>query len=177
MKAFLIEFKLYFLLAAAGVLLGGIVWLGAHERSIGAARVQAKWDKEIASQAQKAAAASEDARKTEGQQVHDFAGIETGYLKATTHEYPSIADALPAAVTAGTVQLRHACPPPDRGSLPEATARSRAADASATQALADRTSAAITAVRIGDAADARERQLRAQVIALQAINRAERAQR
>jgi hypothetical protein len=56
----------------------------------------------------------------------------------------------------------------------EASARSRAADAASTQALTDRVTAAIEIVSIGDAADARERQLSAQIVALQEVLKAER---
>lgn len=165
-------------LIAAAVLLivmaSAVAWFGAHERSIGAAGVQAKWDAANASHAVAATAASEAARATENRQTQDFAGIASGYLQATTHAYPSLADALPAAVAAGAVQLRDHCPAAAGAGVPEATARSRAADAAATQALADRVQAAIAAVRAGDEADARERQLGAQVIGLQAVLAAER---
>lgn len=167
-------------LITAGILLallsGGAIVFGAHERAIGAAGVQAKWDLAKAHQTTLALKASESARGTEHQQATDFAGIEAGYLQATAHAYPSISTDLPAALAAGTVQLRNDCPATDRSGVPEATARSRAADAAATQALADRVATAIEAVQIGDAADARERQLAAQVTALQALLRAERAQ-
>jgi len=165
------------LIAAAVLLLAlatAVIWFAGHERSIGAAGVQAKWDAAKASQSVLAVNASESARATENRQVNDFAGIASGYLQATTHAYPSLADALPAAVAGGIVQLRDDCPAtPGRG-VPEATARSRAADAAATQALADRVQAAIAAVRAGDEADARERQLGAQVIGLQDVLAAER---
>jgi len=169
--------KLIALAAALALLTGVMLWFGAHERAIGAAGVQAKWDAAKASQTVLAVNASESARATENRQIQDFAGIASGYLQATIHAYPSLADALPAAVAAGTVQLRDDCPAtPGRG-VPEGTARSRAADAAATQALADRVQAAISAVRAGDEADARERQLSAQVIGLQGVLAAERGGR
>jgi len=155
------------------ILLGLFLW-GHH---VGAASVRAKWDAANASQSVAAVKASESARATENRQSNDFAGIASGYLQATTHAYPSLADALPAAVAAGAVQLRDHCPAVGSSGVPEATARSRAADAAATQALVDRVAAAIRIVRIGDAADARERQLGAQVIGLQAVLAAERRER
>lgn len=162
--------KLAAIVLAALVLLGLFLW-GHH---VGAAAVQAKWDKATAGQTVAAVKASEAARTTETAQATDFAGIASGYLQATTHAYPSIADALPAAVDAGAVRLRDNCPSPTGGGVSEATARSRAADAAATQALADRVENSISAVRAGDEADARERQLGAQVIGLQAVLTAER---
>lgn len=165
------------LIAAAVIVLAIVVaifWFGAHERGIGASRVQAKWDATNAAQTVAAVKASETARTTENRQANDFAGIASGYLQATTHAYPSLADALPAAVAAGTVRLQNDCPAAIGRGVSDATARSRAADAAATQALADRVQAAIAAVRAGDAADARERQLDAQVIGLQGVLTAER---
>jgi hypothetical protein len=165
-------------LIAAGILLlalaAAMIWFGAHERGIGAAKVQAKWDAATAAQIKLAVMASEAARTHEQAQSSAFASIATDYLQATTHDYPSISDALPAAVATGTVRLRDACPDTTGGARAEATARSRATDAASTQALADRVANSIAAVRAGDAADARERQLGAQVTALQAVLRAER---
>jgi len=164
---------LYAKLLAAGLVLVAIaialIWFGAHERGIGASGVQVKWDAANASQTVVAVKASETARTTENNQANDFAGIASGYLQATTHAYPSLADALPDTVGAGAMQLRNDCPAtPGRG-VPEGTARSHAADAAATQALADRVQAAIAAVRAGDEADRQNAQLRAQVIGLQAV--------
>jgi hypothetical protein len=136
--------------------------------------VQAKWDVANAKQSIIAVKASEAARAIENHQANDFTGIATNYLQATNHAYPSLADALPAAVSFGTVQLRDHCPAARSVGVSEAAARSRAADAAATQALTDRVTAAIEIVSIGDAADARERQLSAQIVALQEVLKAER---
>ncbi|QEE24512.1 hypothetical protein CS053_08710 [Rhodanobacter glycinis] len=159
-----------------GVLItAGLLYFHHSAYLKGEAHVQAQWDAIKASQAAVAIAASEKARSTEQAQANDFAGISSNFLQATTHAYPSIADALPAAVAAGTVRLRNDCPASPAGSgVSQATARSRAADAAATQALSDRVATAVEIVRIGDAADARERQLDAQVIGLQDILKAER---
>lgn len=145
--------------------------VGHHQ---GAKAVQAKWDVATAGSNVVATKASESARVTEQQQSNDFSGIETGYLQATTHAYPTIGASIPAAFDAGTVQLRDRCPSPAGGSVSKATAASRAADAASTQAIADRVENSIAAVRAGDAADARERQLDQQVTALQALLLAER---
>lgn len=166
--------RVYAAIALALLLLCG-VWYYGHTRYVaGASGVQARWDDAKATQATAAVTASETARVTELQHANDFAGIAAGYLQAQSHAYPSIADALPAAVAGGAVQLRDTCPETHSGGVPEAAARSRAADAAATQALADRVQAAIAAVRAGDEADARERLLGAQVTALQAVLTAER---
>ncbi len=165
-------------LIAAVVLLiamaGAIAWFGAHERGIGAAKVQARWDAVSKAQATVAAKADVAARVKEHRQATDFAGIASSYLQATTHDYPSVANTLPAAVAAGAVQLRDNCPATRGGDVPGASAASRERDAAATQALADRVEAAVAAVRAGEQADARERQLGAQVTALQALLNAER---
>ena len=141
----------------------------------GKATVQAKWDAEKLRQANVAIEATAAARAHENAQAVSFSGIESNFLQATTHAYPSLAGALPAAVAAGTVKLRDACPvTPTSCGVSEATARSRALDAAATQAVADRTQNAIAVVRLSDASDARERVLDAQIVSLQAILVAER---
>lgn len=174
MKAILIEFKLYFILAAAALLLAGAAWAAHHERDVGRAQVQAKWDLSVAQQNRVAVAASEKARTTEHQQATDIANAATNYVEVLTHAQPTLSAAIPAAVAAGTLKLRNDCPAPDRRSLSETTARSRLADAAATEALAKRVEAAAVVIRVGDTSDARERQLSAQVTALQAVLRAER---
>lgn len=163
--------KIAGLVVFAALLAGLFAW-GHH---VGTVSVQTKWDAAKGVQATAAVAASESARATEHGQAQAFAGIATTYLQATSHAYPSIADALPAAVAAGAVRLRNDCPAAPGGGVSRAAASSRAADAAATQALADRVSAGIAAVRAGDAADARERELSAQVTALQSILSAERS--
>lgn len=173
MKAILIEFKLYFILAAIAALLGGMALFGAHERGIGAAKVQAKWDLATAKQNVVTVEASEKARVTEQKQVTSFTGIEAGYLQATTHE-PTPFD-LPAALAAGTLKLRNDCTAPDPRRVSRAASRSRELDAAATEAISKRVEAASTVVRVGHASDARERQLSAQVTALQSLLNAERA--
>jgi hypothetical protein len=165
------------LIAAAVLLIAlatAVIWFGTHERGIGAASVQAKWDATTSAQAAVAVEASEAARGTEQQQSNDFAGISAGYLQATTHAYPSIADALPAAVAAGAVQLRDTCPAAGSDSRAEAAARARRADAAVTQALADRVTHSIAAVRAGDDADKREAEFRALIVSLRATLTAER---
>lgn len=172
MSALWTEFKLYVIGALVTLLLLAAVAFAHHERGIGAAKVQAQWDAATAAQAKLAVAASETARATEHQQTSDFSAIESNYLKAATHVDPAFD--LSAAVAGGTLRLRDDCPAPDRRSVPQAAARSRGADAAAAEAIAKRVQAASTVVRVGNTADAREQQLREQVIALQAVLRAER---
>lgn len=76
-----------------------------------------------------------------------------------------------AVAELGTLRLRDkwTCP-----GVPAATVASRERDAARTQALADRSAAAIRIVRLGYAADQREADLGAQVTALQNILRSER---
>jgi hypothetical protein len=76
-----------------------------------------------------------------------------------------------AALHAGTLKLqdRWTCP-----GVPSPSIASRERDAAATQALADRTAAAIEIVSIGYDADKREADLDAQVKALQGILQADR---
>ena len=165
---------LYVKLAGLALILALLAGLYAYGHHAGALSVQYKWDIANAAQAQIAAQAADKTRATEHDQSTAFAGIETGYLQATSHAYPSLADNLHAAIDAGTMQLRDDCSAPDSRSVPAATARARAADAgraaSATQRLAD----AVAAVQVSDASDTRERQLDAQVTALQALLAAER---
>lgn len=164
--------SLYAKLIAVGAVLallaGGLLWFGAHERGIGAAGVQAKWDSAVAAAQATSAAQTLDWTK-------QFSAIGAQYEANSHVQSPSIADAVAADVHAGTVRLRDESAQSCAGSVPAAAARSRAADAAATQALADRVQAAIRIVRIGDEADARERQLDAQVTALQAVLNAERS--
>lgn len=169
MNMILIRWGAYVAIAVA-LVVGGFFGGWHHARQVDAARAATT----AASIASTAAAAAATARQTEHRNTETFADIASGYLKEESHAYPSIANVLPAAVAAGTMQLRNACPEVPRGDVPGATTRSRIADAAATQALADRTNAAIAAVRAGDAADARERRLGAQVTALQAVLAAER---
>lgn len=164
--------------AAIAILIASVIGSLYFGYTSGEAHVQAQWDAKKASQLVVAVTASEAARSTEYKQAGDFTAIATDYLQATTHAYPTLGATLPAAVSAGTFQLRDVCPKADRpassASMPEATARSRIADAAATQALADRVKNSIAAVRAGDEADARERQYRALIISLRGILNAER---
>ena len=158
--------------AAVLAVVGVVFWFGAHERGIGAAGVQAKWDAFKAAQAQ--VVAKQEASNAARYQslTEKFNHVESQY--EASNAIPSVAPSVAASVRDGSLRLRDStdsCP----GLVSVATARSRAADAASTQALADRIHAAIAAVRAGDAADAREHKLDAQVIALQSILRAERA--
>lgn len=164
--------SLYAKLIAVGAVLallaGGLLWFGAHERGIGAAGVQAKWDSAVAAAQATSAAQTLDWTK-------QFSAIGAQYEANSHVQSPSIADAVAADVRAGTVRLRDEPAQSCAGSVPAATARSRAADAAAAAAATQRLADSVAAVRVGDAADAREQQLREQVIALQAVLNAERS--
>lgn len=159
--------RLYAALALIALLALGGWWL--HHSGYASSKDDCE-----AAHAVTAAKAVASARAVEHQQTTDFAGIGTDYLQATTHDYPSIADTLPAAVAAGTVRLRDDCPA--SRDVSAASARSRGVDVAAAAAATQRLATAVAAVRAGDEADARERQLGAQVTALQSVLRAERKQ-
>jgi hypothetical protein len=167
---------LYAKLAALGLVLAALTGLylwGHHE---GATGVQARWDAAKAAQqavADHQATASAQQTLTWTQQ---FSAIATHYEEAIHAPQPAVADAVGPAVAAGTLRLRDDAPAVCRGQVSIAAARSRAADAAATQALADRLANSIAAIRAGDEADQRERALGQQIIALQAVLQAERAQ-
>lgn len=169
-----LQAKLIAVAAVLTLLAGGLLWFGAHERGIGAAAVQARWDEAKSVQAQAVAKAEADATNRITTMRNQFDALSAKYEAATHAQAPSIADSVAAGVRDGTVRLRDAGVCPGGDQVHAVTARSRAADAAATQALADRVQAAIAAVRAGDEADARERLLGAQVIALQAVLKAER---
>lgn len=167
--------SVYAKLAALTLVLAALaaLWLWGHH--VGASGVQAQW--EAAKAVQVTAAANQ--RAASAQQTLDwtqqFQSIATHYEGTTHGTSPTVADATDVAMRAGTVRLRDEpsqCPAGTAVSA--AAARSRAADAAATQALADRVQNSIAAVRIGDAADKREHDLGEQVIALQALLQAER---
>jgi hypothetical protein len=160
-----IQEKILSLLAFLLFLLAFFLW-GWH---VGGKHIQAKWDLANAKESAVVMAQIEAARTHELQQATSFAQTESNYLEATTHANPNLAPSIPAAIGNGTLQLRNACPASHPGTVSEATAASRAADAAATQSLADRTAAAVRIVSIGDAADAREHQLDAQIIGLQEL--------
>ena len=169
--------SIYVKLAAVAVLLFALAGFGLWCHHKGATSVQAQWD---AAKAVQTAAADRQALASTTQTLRwtqQFAQTATHY-EALNHETtPAVADAVTTAVAAGTVRLRDeaptvACP----GTVSVAASRSRAADAAATQALADRLTNSIAAVRAGDIADARERQLGQQIIALQALLAIERQQ-
>ena len=177
MTSFFAQFKLYIIAAVVALLLAGMTWFGVHERHIGAAKVQAKWDIAVAAQNVVTVDASEKARKTEQLHAGAFDVIASNYLKATSHAETPFD--LPAALAAGTLRLRNDCPAPDPRSVPQATARSRELDAAYTSALAHRAENQARAIRVhdyGKEADAREITLRAQVTALQSILKAERTE-
>lgn len=168
-----------FWLVLAGIILAalyscGVAFLGYEQGHKGEVTLQARWDAQNKLNASVAAAAKAKNASTTSYLQNQFGGINSTYLGITNAPTPSIFSTIPASMSAGTVQLRDtaSCPSSSRGST--ATAASRAADAAATQALADRVSNSIAAVRAGDEADKRERDLDAQIIALQNAITAER---
>jgi len=171
------EIKVY---AALGLVLALLVggWYYGHCRyDAGAASVRAQWDAAKVAQSAVVAGAQADNAAQSTTWINQFAAAGAAY-EATTHaQAPAVADSVAAGVRDGTVRLRGEgeCPAVRAGAVSAATARSRAADAAATQALVDRVQAAVAAVRAGDEADARERQLDAQVVGLQEILSAERS--
>lgn len=169
--------KLIALAVIVALLSSAAAWSIHHERNIGRAEVQAKWDLANAAAARVALTASEAARTKETKQAADFSTIGNDFLKVTTHEYPTVAPGIASGIAAGTLKLRDSCPAPARSSVPSAPASSRELDAARASALAYRAEAEARAVRIvtiGDEADARELRDGAQIAALQAVLTAER---
>lgn len=170
-----ISAKALVILVAILFVMAGVLLYGHSRYDAGKRVVQASWDAANAKQ-------NAEVVRVEASQIAHTASV-AGHFDAIAASFEEqahaqadpLAGTLSAAVTAGTFRLRDSeavCP---ADSHPAAAASgSRAADAAATQALADRTAAAIAAVRAGDAADQREKQLDAQVIALQALLKAER---
>lgn len=160
-------------LIALGILLGGLLATFLWGHHVGARAVQTRWDAAKVAQAKVVAQASAHNAAQALTWIDQFRAIGATYEAASHAHAPTVADSVAAGIAGRSLRLRDAAACP--GTVPAATVRSRAADAAATQALADRVQAAIAAVRAGDTADARERQLGAQVTGLQAILRAERA--
>lgn len=166
--------SLYAKLAGFVLVLAALAGLFLWGHHVGAAGVQAKWDKAKLAQAVVVEKAQADNAAQATKWINSFSAIGAQY-EATTHaQFRSMGDQVAAGVASGAVRLRGSDTGACRGLVPAATARSRAADAAATQALADRVQAAIAAVRAGDAADRREAHLDAQVIGLQGVLKAER---
>lgn len=149
----------------------GIFLWGHH---VGASNVQAKWNAEKVSQQAAVAEAQLHADAESTAMRNQYNALSANY-EATLHaQVPALADSVSSGISTGALRLRYSSPCPSTGGMSKITAASRAADAAATQALADRVASSISAVRAGDAADARERQLDAQIIGLQGILKVER---
>jgi hypothetical protein len=153
--------RLYAALAALLLFAAGIWYYGHTRYEAGIAHQVAITAKQDA-KAAKAAQEREDAMRAA------YNDLAQRYEQEKAHAQ---ADHDLAVAELGTLRLRDkwTCP-----SVPAATVASRERDAAATQALADRTAAAIRIVRLGYAADQREADLGAQVTALQNILRSER---
>lgn len=163
--------KLIAALAIVMLAIGLFLW-GSHH---GKASVQAKWDAAKVIQLSTAVQLQAKADAKYDSQQAKLTSIEHKYQDAINEKPPQVADSVTAGLHGGTLRLRSAAVCAGAGTVSTATARSRAADEAATQALADRTVAAIAAVRAGDAADTREREIDAQVIGLQGVVRLDRA--
>lgn len=161
------------LLSLAAVLLFALAMFlyGMH---VGGHKVQAKWDVANAAQTVAAVASSEAARTAETKHATAFNDATTHYLEVTRHVTPSLAQGIPAALAAGTLRLSGECSAPAGSGVSRATAASRARDAAATQALADRVKNSIAAVQAGDDSDAREQYLRARIELDESLLKAER---
>lgn len=166
-KPYLAEIKFF----AAVILLVAAFLAGHHVAEVKAGKAMAVYK----------ATAAEAAIKAQAQFQADHSAMETKfnalsakYDEATREKPTAVADSVRADVDSGALRLRDADVCAADRQAAAATARSRAADATATQALADRVAHSIAAVRAGDAADKREHDLGAQVIALQGILEAER---
>jgi hypothetical protein len=169
-----LEFRIVAWLTVLALLASALLW--AHHK--GAADVQAQWDAAKAVQAAQVAVAEQQKQAAEDTQRETFNTLAAKYEAATHAQPPIVADPTAVAVNTGALRLRGETNAPGVCARPAdlsgATARSRALDAAATQALADRTANSIAAVRAGDDADRRERQLDQQITILQALLRSER---
>lgn len=154
------------------VLAAGLTGLavGLHQ---GRAAVQARWDAETARQ-QAAAAAEQSRLDAAARGAQDAVTAIGDRYDETLLPTPGIADSVAADLGSGTLRVRYECAAPGADPVPGPAGRAGQLDAAAAAADENRREAAIASVRAGDDADARERQLREQVIALQAVLRAER---
>lgn len=173
-----LEAKLIAIGIALALLAGGFFWYGHTRYEAGAASVQAKWDIDKSAQDEAVAKSSAASVARFNSLTSQFNQLSAKYEEMTHDPMPAVADSVSAGIRNGTLGMRGEVECPVRtGTVDAATARSRAADAAATQALADRVQNSLNAIQAGDAADQRERQLGQQIIALQAILRAERESR
>lgn len=161
---------------AAALWTAASVYAGYRWESANDAQTLSDWKQQVDNGKVTAAKVQAQNAKDKAALQSKYDSVEQNYELLLQQQGPSIATATSTAVASGTLVLRDAgtqtCPSSNQGS--DATAASRAADAAATQALADRVTTAIQIVRIGDAADTRERQLDAQIVGLQAIINADR---
>jgi hypothetical protein len=166
-KPYWLEIKFF----AAVILLTLAFIAGGHVRSTRDAVTLATY-KATAAQAAVNAQAKLQADHTAME--NKFQALNAKYEAATHAKAPDVAGSVSAGITGGTLRLRDAEVCAADRQAAAATARSRAADAAATQALADRVAHSIASVRAGDEADKREHDLGEQVTALQGILEAER---
>lgn len=146
--------------ALAGVLLA--LWgYGVHERHVGAAGVQAKFDAHLAADKADHDKAVAAAKAKEAADKAAFQAITDSYKKELANAQRNAARTI-ADLRAGTIRLRDrwTCP-----GVPQAAGPAAGVDA----ATADRQDSAGRAIAAGDSADA-------QIRGLQALLRAERGQ-
>ncbi len=154
----------------------GVAYLGYREGHAGVVALQNKITAQAAADkfaAQKVQLENEVKTTNLQKQLDEANSL---YEQSIQQPAVSVASSIAAGVADRTIRLRvpdQTCPASSAGS--NITASARAADAAATQALADRVRYSIAAVRAGDAADKRESELDAQIIGLQTVLRAERA--
>lgn len=165
--------SIYAKLIGAGILVACLLGIFLYGRHVGASSVQDKWDAQKQVDAIAVAKVEATNAATAKSQQDQFNALEAKYEQAIKPS-PSVADTVSAGVTSGTLRLRDSTVCPSSGNVTAATAASRASDAAATAAIAQRVADSITAVRVGDAADKREQDLDAQIIGLQGLLKAER---
>jgi hypothetical protein len=153
--------RLYVALAALLLSAAGFLYYGHTRYEAGIAH-------QVALTAKQDAKAAKAAQEREDSMRAAYNDLAQRYEQDKAHAQ---AEHDRAVAELGTLRLRDkwACP-----GVPAAAVASRERDAARTQALADRTAAAIRIVRLGYAADQREADLGAQVTALQNILRSER---
>lgn len=169
--------RIYIALALMLLMLAGGWYYGHTRYEAGETSVQAQWDADKATRDAVGATAQTAAAARALDWIDQFSAIGAQYEVNSHAQVPSVADSVATGVADGSIRLRGEgeCPAVRPGDVSAATASSRAADAAATAALAQRTADSIAAVRVSDAADKREADFRALIEAQRAILRAERA--
>lgn len=166
--------SIYAKLIGAGIIVAFCLGLFLYGHHVGTDSVKAKWNAQKLVDA--AAVAKVEAANAITAKSHQdqFNALEAKYEQSQKVVFPSVADVVSSGVAGGTLRLRDSTVCPSSGNVTATTAASRAADAAATAAIAQRVTDSISAIRVGDAADKREAVLDAQIIGLQGLLQAER---